>query len=75
MEEPEEPDVYGGGLMGEKKLVTIALQLVRDHYEGNDERFDESCRELEQWCYDHDEAELAEYAMANRCPALAFIPM
>lgn len=59
----------------DKKLITIALQLVRDHYDGDDEQFDKSCVELERWCYDHDKPDLAEYAMANRCPAFAFVPM
>lgn len=57
-----------------KKLITIALQLVRDHY-CYPEQFDESCIELERWCYDHGETDLMEYAMALRCPACAFVPM
>jgi len=61
--------------MSEKKLATIALQLVRFHYEKDDERFDESCIELENWFYDRDEIDLAEFAMACRCPACAFVPM
>ena len=61
-------------LVSDKKLITIALQLVRDHYYYA-ERFDESCIELEQWCYDHGETDLMEYAMALRCPACAFVPM
>ena len=61
--------------MSGKKLITIALQLVRYHYEKDDARFDESCAELEKWCYDHDETDLAEFAMACRCPAFAFVPM
>lgn len=58
-----------------KKLVTIALQLVRDHYERDDAMFDSSCKELEKWCYDHGEIDLAEYVMVYRCPACAFVPM
>ena len=61
--------------MSEKKLATIALQLVRFHYEKDDARFDESCIELEKWLYDRDEIDLAEFAMAQRCPACAFVPM
>lgn len=59
--------------MSEKKLVTIALQLVRYHYEKDDARFNESCIELEEWCYDHNETDLAEFAMACRCPAFLWI--
>lgn len=58
-----------------KKLITIALQLVRDHYENDDAMFEASCKELEEWCYDHGETDLAEFAMACRCPACAFVPM
>ena len=58
-----------------KALITIALQLVRDHYEDNESQFAKSCIELEKWCYDNDKPELAEYACAQRCPAVAFIPM
>ena len=61
--------------MSEKALITIALQLVRYHYEKDDARFDESCIELENWCYDRDEVDLAEFAMACRCPACSFVPM
>ena len=61
-------------LGNDKKLITIALQLVRDHY-CYAERFDESCIELERWCHDHGETDLMEYAMALRCPACAFVPM
>jgi len=61
--------------MTEKELVTIALQLVRDHYDGDDTRFDESCKELEQWCFDHSKEELGEFAWACRCPACNFVPM
>ncbi|MBQ9000500.1 MAG: hypothetical protein IJ087_01450 [Eggerthellaceae bacterium] len=61
--------------MTDKKLITIALQLVCDHYEKDDAKFDESCAELEQWCYDNDKADLAEYAMAYRCPDTAFFAM
>lgn len=61
--------------MTEKELVTIALQLVRDHYDGDDTRFDESCKELEKWFYDRDEIDLAEFAMACRCPEFSFVPM
>lgn len=61
--------------MSEKKLATIALQLVRFHYEKDGARFDESCIELEKWFYDRDEIDLAEFAMAYRCPACAFVPM
>ena len=46
--------------MSEKKLATIALQLVRFHYEKDDTRFDESCIELEKWLYGRDEIDLAE---------------
>ena len=61
--------------MSEKALITIALQLVRYHYEKDDARFDESCIELENWCYDRDEVDLAEFAMACRCPEFSFVPM
>lgn len=61
-------------IQDDKKLITIALQLVRDHY-CYTERFDESCIELERWCHDHGETDLMEYAMALRCPACAFVPM
>lgn len=61
--------------MSNKKLITIALQLVRFHYEKDNERFNESCIEFEKWCYDHDEIDLAEFAMACRCPAFGFVPM
>lgn len=59
----------------EKELITIALQLVRYHYNKDDERFDESCIELERWCFDHGKEELGEYAMACRCPTFSFVPM
>ena len=61
--------------MSEKALITIALQLVRYHYEKDDARFDESCIELENWCYDHGEIDLAEYALACRRPEFSFVPM
>ena len=61
--------------MSDKELITIALQLVRYHYDEDDKRFDKSCKELEQWCFDHGKGELGEFAWACRCPELSFIPM
>ena len=61
--------------MTDKKLITIALQLIRFHYEKDDTRFDKSCIELEEWLYDCDEIDLVEFVMACRCPAHTFVPM
>lgn len=59
----------------EKELITIALQLVRYHYDKDDAGFDESCIELEKWCYGRGKVDLAEFAMACRCPEFSFVPM
>ena len=59
----------------EKELITIALQLVRYHYDKDDAGFDASCVELERWCYGRGKVDLAEFAMACRCPEFSFIPM
>ena len=59
----------------EKALITIALQLVRYHYDKDDAGFDETCIELERWCYGRGKVDLAEFAMACRCPETSFVPM
>lgn len=61
--------------MSDKKLTTIALQLVRYHYDKDDVRFNESCKELEQWYFNHDKQELADFVCACRCPEFSFVPM
>lgn len=58
-----------------KELITIAMNLVRDHYDGNETQFGSSCSELEEWCYDHGKEGCAEYVMAQRSPAMSFVPM
>ena len=59
----------------EKELITIALQLVRYHYDKDDTGFDESCVELEKWCYGRGKIDLAEFALACRCPEFSVVPM
>ena len=67
---------YAASLNGSQMTETsIALSLIRAHYDGDEETFKQRSYDFAKLCDEQGKYQLAEYIFAQVNPACAFVPM